>query len=155
MTHCPSHDWDRYCDGLDEEAEFERQWWIRHADHVLQVVLARSTALATNHTKQIVEFAAAVVHEIYDRTVDPATGEEETFPACPEAMPENEKTPLEQADRAALVEIQRLAWEASMTPHNNPLVRKIYDLCKYRGIELDLKTKMDVRAKMDRPSSSP
>lgn len=40
MVHCPSHDWDRYCDEQDQAAAESVAWWKEHQDRVLAVICA-------------------------------------------------------------------------------------------------------------------
>lgn len=73
MSHCPSHDWDRYCDEEEKAAEAERQWWVNNGDRVLQVCCAvlGNPTYDSMEPEHIIIAAEELVRMITDKQADP------------------------------------------------------------------------------------
>ena len=70
MDYCPSHDWDRHCDEM-EQAAIEANWWVKNEDRVLSIVSALIASNQVNaaqmSAKDIVDIAARVTAEVTHR----------------------------------------------------------------------------------------
>lgn len=71
--NCPSEDWDRYCDEVEQAAEAERLWWVNNGDRVLQVCCAAISKPSHEplDPDAILKFGELMVRMITDKQADP------------------------------------------------------------------------------------
>lgn len=67
MSHCPSHDWDRYASEMDDAAEAEMQFLKNSEDRIYQMVAAQLAGGRPPMDGGLIDDAIEIVRDIHSR----------------------------------------------------------------------------------------